>query len=198
MYFLRAAKPILIDLASTFFFLAVYEFSRDLKLAIMLGIAAAAVQVGWSLLRKTPVPPMQWASLGLVITMGGASLITQDPRFVMFKPTLVDAVLAVVMAQPGWLARYLPPIVTDHVEPRVIAAWSCAWPVLMAALGLANVAVALTLSFDVWVWYSSIAPMACVILLFLVQYVTLRRRIARKLHARQATSPLPSEGERVG
>lgn len=186
MYFLRAAWPILVDLASTFFFLAVYEFTHDLKLAIVLGIAVAIVQVGWGVLRKASVPPMQWASLGLVIVLGGASLVTQNPRFVMFKPTVVDAVLAVVMAQPRWLTRYLPSPVTQHVEKRAIETWAAAWPTLMVLLGIANVGVALTQSFEFWVWYSSIAPISCVVILFLAQYLTFRRLIVRKIRSERA------------
>ncbi len=191
MYFLKAAKPILIDLASTFIFLAVYQATHSLKASILVGIAAGILQVLWSLLRRQSVAPMQWASLGLVVVLGGASLLTRDPRFVMFKPTLVDAVLAAVMAQRGWLTRYLPAVVTGNVEPAVIKAWGRAWPGLMIVLGLANIAVALGLGFDFWVWYSSIAPMACVILLFLAQYFTFRRLIVAKIRAERAPSGAP-------
>jgi intracellular septation protein len=188
MHFLRAAKPVLIDLASTLVFLAAYETTRSIRFAVISGIAFGMMQLTWSLVRKVPVPPMQWASLGLILVMGGASLWTQNPRFLMFKPTIIYAVLAVVMAQPGWLARYLPEIVTGNVAPSVIAAWAKAWPALMVALGAANIGVALYLSFDFWTWYSSFAPVVAVAALFVVQYAVFSRLIAQKLRVERVAA----------
>lgn len=191
MYFLRAVRPILVDLASTFIFLAVYEFTRDLKLAILSGIGFGVLQVVWAKLLRHAVAPLQWASLGLVLTMGGLSLVTQNPRFIMLKPTLVDAVLAAVMSRKGWLDRYLPPVVHDNVEPRTVERFSLAWPLLMVALGLANIYVAFKFTFEFWLWYSTIAPLASVIALFLIEYFWLRAIIVGKL---RQESPPPLRG----
>ncbi|MFO1186689.1 MAG: septation protein IspZ [Alphaproteobacteria bacterium] len=187
MYFLRAVRPIIVDLASTFVFLAVYEVTGDLKPAILSGIAIGLVQILWALVRRLAVAPLQWASLGLVLTMGGLSLVTNDPRFIMLKPTFVDAVLAAVMSRRGWLDRYLPKIVHDHVAPEVIVRFGYAWPVLMVALGIANIYVAFNFSFEFWLWYSTLAPLLAVLALFLAEYLWLRAIIVGKL--RQETPP---------
>jgi len=50
----------------------------------------------------------------------------------------------------GWMLRYLPDIVLRNVpEPTIVAA-GYAWAGLLAALGLANLFVALRLDFATW------------------------------------------------
>jgi intracellular septation protein A len=44
---------------------------------------------------------MQWASLGLVIVLGGATVLTGDPRFVMIKPTIAYLTVGAAMLQRG-------------------------------------------------------------------------------------------------
>ena len=51
------------------------------------------------------IEPMQWMSLGLVVVLGGATMLTQSPRFMMIKPTIVHFAVAAVMLRPGWMIR---------------------------------------------------------------------------------------------
>ena len=80
---------------------------------------------------------MQWMSLGLLVVLGGATMLTQSPRFKMIKPTIVHFAVATVMLRRGWILRYLPEIVLRNVpEPTMVAA-GYAWAALLGALGLA-------------------------------------------------------------
>ena len=93
---------------------------------------------------------MQWMSLGLVIVLGSATMLTQNPRFMMIKPTIVHFSVATVMLRRGWMIRYLPEIVLRNLpEPTIVAA-GYAWAVLLAALGLANLFIALRFDFTTW------------------------------------------------
>jgi intracellular septation protein A len=51
---------------------------------------------------------MELLSLFLVIAAGTATLLTNDPRFVLFKPSVIYVIVGVVMLKPGWMNRYLP------------------------------------------------------------------------------------------
>jgi hypothetical protein len=82
----HAGKLLLLDMASTLFFLVVYLTTRNVTLAVVLGMALGAAQIGWQFARKQPIDTMQWMSLFLVLGAGAATLITNDPRFVMIKP----------------------------------------------------------------------------------------------------------------
>ena len=56
-----------------------------------------------------PIDAMQWLALGLVAVLGAATLITQNGRFIMAKPTAIHWAIGTVMLRRGWMARYLPP-----------------------------------------------------------------------------------------
>ena len=107
---LVAGKLLLLDLASTFFFLIVYSVTKNIVLSVVLGMALGVAQIGWELARKKPIDTMQWLSLFLVMGFGTATLISNNPRFVMVKPSRTHLVVGVVMLEPGWMNRYLPPL----------------------------------------------------------------------------------------
>ena len=88
-YLFESGKLLLLDLASTFLFLVVYLLTKNVTLAVVLGMALGVAQIGWQFARKKPVDTMQWMSLFLVLGAGTATLITNDPRFVMIKPSVI-------------------------------------------------------------------------------------------------------------
>lgn len=94
---LNAAKLLLLDLASTILFLVVYLLTHNTILAVSLGIALAFVQIGTQFVRENPINTMEWLSLFLVVTSGTATLLTSDPRFVLFKPSVIYVIVGVVM-----------------------------------------------------------------------------------------------------
>jgi Intracellular septation protein A len=106
---LVAGRLLLLDLASTFFFLIVYSVTKNIALSVVLGMALGLAQIGWEFARKKPIDTMQWLSLCLVMGFGTATLISNNPRFIMVKPSLIYVVVGVVMLKLGWMNRYLPP-----------------------------------------------------------------------------------------
>src|SRR6476660_9054522 len=107
---LQAGKLLLLDLASAILFVVVYLVTHNIPLAICLGIALGVAQIGVQFARRKPIDTMEWLSLFLVVAPGTAALLTNDPRFVMFKPSVIYAIVGIVMLKPGWINRYLPPL----------------------------------------------------------------------------------------
>src|SRR5579872_4029739 len=102
----EAGKLLLLDMASTFFFLILYLLTHNITLSVVLGMALGAGQIGWQLAHKRPIDTMQWMSLFLVLGAGTATLLTNDPRFVMIKPSVIYCVVGIVMLKRGWMNRY--------------------------------------------------------------------------------------------
>jgi len=178
------------DFLSTFVFLGIYLAVGNLTLAIGVALAIGAAQLVWTWRRRKRVETMQWLSLALVVMLGGASLITDDARFMMAKPSVIHFAIGAVMLRPGWLARYMPPIVTEHVSASVLTTSGYAWAGLMFALGLSNLYVAAVYSPVVWGWFISVGAVGAKIVAFAVQYLViwiLIRRSFRQL--RQPAGP---------
>jgi len=85
------------DFLSALLFLFVYLVIGDVVLAAALAIAAALLQLGYYRFTGRHIEPMQWMSLGLVIVLSGATMLTQSPRFVMLKPSIAHFAVAAVM-----------------------------------------------------------------------------------------------------
>ena len=181
----NAFRPLLVDFLSTIFFVAFYVITHSVRAAVILGIAAGAGHIGFLLAARRPVAALQWVSLLLVITMGGATLVTDDPRFVMVKPSIATFAAGLVMLRSNWMVRYLPEIVRENVPPSVPLLWGYCWAALMFVLAAANLAVAMLAGFAAWAWFASIVPLAAQGLLFIVQYVNLSMLVRRNIAARR-------------
>ena len=72
-------KQLFVDFFSTIVFLVVYLATGDVLIATGVAIAGAVGQFITSRIKKTKLDVMTWASLALVIVLGSATLITNDP-----------------------------------------------------------------------------------------------------------------------
>jgi intracellular septation protein len=183
---LTALRTFVSDLLSTIVFLVVFSITANAPLAIGISIGAGVLQVVVEKLRGRPVATMQWASMGLVIVFGSASLYMHDTRLMMIKPSIVAVAVAAVMLQKGWMDRYLPQEAHDHLPRGLIIASGYAWSALIFALGVANFIVAMTCSFKMWAWFSGVVPLSAQIAAFLLQYATFR--IVGRLRARRTVA----------
>jgi intracellular septation protein len=175
----HAGKLLLLDMASTLFFLVVYLTTGNVTLAVVLGMALGAAQIGWQFLRKQPIDTMQWMSLFLVLGAGTATLITNDPRFVMIKPTVIYSIVGIVMLKPGWMNRYLPPVAIEIV-PDIAFIFGYVWAGLMFFSAGLNLIVALNYSIVTWSVFMSIYGIVSKLVLFLIGFATMRTIGARR------------------
>jgi len=99
----QALSQLVSDFLSALFFLFVYVATGNIIAAAAIAIAAAVIQLGYVKFSGRHIEPMQWMSLGLVIVLSGASILTQSPRFVMLKPSIAHFAVAAVMLRRGWI-----------------------------------------------------------------------------------------------
>jgi len=112
----QALSQLVSDFLSALFFLFVYLATGNIIAAAAIAIAAAVIQLGYVKFSGRHIEPMQWMSLGLVIVLSGASILTQSPRFVMLKPSIAHFAVAAVMLRRGWMTRYLPEIARQNLR----------------------------------------------------------------------------------
>jgi intracellular septation protein len=171
------------DLLSAILFLVCFALSGDVRIAAGVAVAAGLAQIGWLKLAGRRIEPMQWTSLALVLLLGGATMLTQNPRFLMIKPSIVHFAVAVTMLRRGWMIRYITPIARQKLPEATMVAAGYAWAALMGALGLINLIVALYFDFATWAWFIAVgaggAKLAAVAMQFVVFRMIVRRRLAQ-------------------
>ncbi len=168
-----AGKLLLLDMAATLFFLVLYLLTHNVALSVVFGMGLGIAQIGWQFARKKPIDTMQWMSLFLVLGAGTVTLITNDPRFVMIKPTVIYLIVGIVMLRRGWMNRYLPPIAIELV-PDIAVIVGYAWSGLMFVSAALNLVVALNFSVVTWSVTMSIYGIVSKAVMFLIGYAAMR------------------------
>jgi intracellular septation protein len=124
-------------------------------LATAVAIVASLLQVGWQLARGHKVDTMLWISLGVIVVFGGATIWFHDETFIKWKPSILYWLFgaSLLAGHLVWKRNLVKSLlgaqlaVPEPVWGRLL--W--AWIVFFAAMGVVNLAVAYSVSTDVWV-----------------------------------------------
>jgi intracellular septation protein len=175
------------DFFSTIVFLALYLMSGNVLLATSVAIAGAVAQVIYARVKGQQLGFMTYASLALVIVLGSATLLTNDPRFVLAKPAIGHFAIGAIMLKRGWMLRYMRPIVAETI-PEYVTVAGYAWAVLMFALGLGTIAIASTGDLKLWALYVSVVLIGAKVAAFAIQYVAFRLLVINRIRAARTES----------
>jgi intracellular septation protein len=118
-------------------------------------IVATLIQVGWLLTRRLPIKPAVWISAVLIVVFGGLTIWLHNEWFIKWKPTLLYWAFSAILGGGQWLWRrnLLGALLSSELDlptpvwDRLLVAWTA----FFAALGAANLAVAYSVSTEVWV-----------------------------------------------
>jgi intracellular septation protein len=170
------------DFLSTIVFVALYLITGNVVLATCVAIAGAIVQLIYARIKGQQLGFMTYASLALVIVLGSATLLTDDPRFVLAKPSIAHFAIGAIMLKRGWMLRYVPPLVAETI-PEYVTLAGYAWAVLMLALGAGTIIVAWTGDMKLWAIYVSVVAIGAKVAAFAVQYVAFRLVVTHRVRA---------------
>jgi intracellular septation protein len=171
---LLAIAPLVVDLGSTLLFYALFALTGDARLAAVAGMALAAMQLAVAILRKRPIAPLQWASIALVFVVGGFTLFTNDPRFILVKATLVYGIIGASMLKRGWMERYIPPIATAHLPKGLLGRFEKAWAFLLLGTGVLNLALVIATNAERAAQIMAMWVIPSKLVLFAIQYIRCR------------------------
>jgi intracellular septation protein len=173
----------LFDLLPVLLFFVAFKLA-DIYVATAVAIAATFVQVAWLKLRGRRVEPMLWASLGIIVVFGGATLALQDETFIKWKPTVLYWLLGAVLGAAALLFRrnlirvmlsqqvQLPDPVWNRLN------WS--WVAFFAFMGALNLYVAYNYSTDLWVNFKLFGGMGLMLVFVVAQALFLARHVEDK------------------
>ncbi len=175
-------KRLAVDVLAGWMFLALFLTTGDIFLATGAGVATGVGQVVWMIWRKQKIDPMQWMAMALVVGLGGATIVTHNPTFVVFKPSIFEGGIAIMMLRPGWTARYAPAYAVEFMPPGVTLFWGYLWAVAWFALAVSNIFVARVYGLKAWAIYTNFSPFVLLCGLFglgLLVFPPMVRRAAR-------------------
>lgn len=171
----------LFDLFPVILFFAVYSYSKDIYLATMVIIPATIAQVVYARLKFGKVDNMLWASLALILVMGGLTIWLHDPRFIKLKPTLLYWLFALVFLLAPLLAKrnLIQTMLSKEVKlPDVI--WTrlnLAWVGFFGLMGALNLYVSQNYSENTWVNFKLWGMTGCMLVFVLLQGLFIARHL---------------------
>lgn len=180
--FLQTAKLLLADLASSLLFLVLFALTHNAVLSACLGILLGLVQITVQLVRRRPIDAMEWLSLFLVIASGTATVLTDDARFVLFKPSAIYAIVGLAMLRPGWMNRYLPEIAKAVASDAATYLGFC-WAGLMFVSAALNAYLAVNGDLATWAMTMTIFGIASKVALSIAGFAAIRLTARRRIRA---------------
>jgi intracellular septation protein len=172
----------LFDLLPVVLFFVAFKLA-DIYIATAVAIATTVLQVAWLKLRRQRVPGMLWASLGIIVVFGGATLLLQDETFIKWKPTVLYWLFGAVLAGAAAFGRNLIRLMLSEQVQLPDAIWSrlnWSWVAFFAFMGVANLYVAYNYSTDLWVNFKLFGGMGLMLLFVVAQAMFLARYVENK------------------
>lgn len=168
----------LFDMFPVICFFSVYWVS-DIYVATAAAIVATLGQVAWLKLRRRRVEPMLWASLAIIIVFGGLTLVLRDRMFIMWKPTVLYWLFAVVLGISA--AAFGKNLIRAMMSAQVaLPEWvwvrlNWSWVAFFAVMGAVNLAVAYNFSEATWVQFKLFGGLGLMLLFVIAQAFFLAR-----------------------
>lgn len=173
----------LFDLFPVILFFAAFKLA-DIYVATAVAIAATFGQIAWVWWKHRKVDAMLWASLGLIVVFGGATLLLRDETFIKWKPTVLYWLFAtVLLVSATFFQRNLIRRMLEEQVTLPEALWgrlNLAWVAFFAVMGVANLFVAFNFPTDTWVSFKLFGGMGLMLAFIVVQGLWLAKYVEEK------------------
>ena len=152
--------------------------------ATAFAIAASLLQVGWLKFRRQKVHPMLWASLGIIVVFGGATLLLQNETFIKWKPTVLYWLfgVALVVSASVFRRNLIRLMLSEQVQlpEHLWTRLNWSWVAFFAFMGAANLYVAYNYPTDLWVDFKLFGGTGLMVAFVVVQSLFLAKYVADK------------------
>lgn len=153
----------------------------DIYIATGVVIVATILQVGYAWFRYRKVETMQWITLGLIVVMGGATILLHDEQFIKWKLSIIEWLFGLAflgsqfIGKKPFVERMMSKTLTlpDFVWRRLNLMWGC----FFMSVGFINVYVMHNYSTDEWVTFKTFGVPGLMILFIVLQMAFLYKYI---------------------
>lgn len=164
---------LLLDFLPVIIFFIVYKSTDDIILATAILIPATLLQMLYTWIKTHKIETIQLVTLGLVVVLGGATIIFQDKTFIQWKPTVVTWLFATAFLGSQFIGdkTIIQRLMAGTIEMPAHA-WrqlNIAWVVFYLILGAINLYVAYTMSEETWVNFKLFGMLGLTVIFILLQ-----------------------------
>ncbi len=170
-------------------FVVAYFVTRDMILATKILMGASALQIAGFWLLKRRVEKMHLATFVILVVMGGLTIALQNKAFIMWKPTIVNWLFALVFLGSQFFGKrnlvrtLVEGLIKQNTHLRIEipeSKWlpiNISWITFFIVLGCINLVVAYHFDEETWVTYKLVGQTILNIGFLVVQFIYLSRFI---------------------
>lgn len=176
---------LLVDFFPLIVFFVAFKW-KGIFVATAVAIAATALQLLYLWRKHGRVEPMHWASLVIIVVFGGATLWSEDPIFIKWKPTVLYWLMAVALVV-GHLVfkRNGIRILMGgqlNVPDRIWTQLMWAWAIFLGLLGVINLWLAYSLGnteegMNTWVYFKVFGGLGLMLVFVILQAIYMGRHL---------------------
>ncbi|MCC5795258.1 MAG: septation protein IspZ [Chromatiales bacterium] len=175
---------ILIDFLPVVAFVAAYWLA-DFNTAVLVIMVAVVIQAGVTWLLKGTVNRLLLASAGLVVVLGGGSLLLDNDLIFKWKPTVLNWVFGLVFLGSQFIGertivqRLMESLASEQfqLQRRDWVQLNMMWVVFFMVSGIANIVVAYMFSEAFWVNFKLFGLMGMTLVFVVIQAIWLNNRL---------------------
>ncbi len=172
---------LLFDFLPIAIFFGVYKYTDDIIIATAVLIPATIVQMLVTWIRTHKIEKMQLVTLGLVVVLGGATVLLQDKTFIQWKPTVVNWLFAIAFLGSQFIgAKTLVQRMMESAVELSAPIWirlNLAWVVFFIIMGGLNLFVAFTMSEETWVNFKLFGMLGLTLVFIILQGLYLSKHM---------------------
>ncbi len=172
---------LLVDFFPLLLFLGTYLYFDDIFIALQVLMVAMpfALIIKWRLTKKWD--KMLLASTALLLVMGGISLISRNPIFLFWKPTVLYWVVAMVFLGSRFIGNKTVVermfATVGKMKKRYWHSLNYVWVIFFIGSGFLNIYVAYNFSEDFWVKFKVFGFTAITFVFLVLQIIWLMKHI---------------------
>ena len=174
-----ANMKFLFDIFPVVLFFAAFRM-YGIYVATAAAIAATVLQIGALALLRRRIDAMLWASLGIIVVFGGATLVLHDETFIKWKPTVLYWLFGATIAGGQFMRRNLIRLMLRGQIAMPDPAWArlaWSWVGFFGLMGAVNLFVAYQYSTEQWVNFKLFGGVGLMLLFVLGQAAFLARYV---------------------
>jgi len=174
---------LLIDFFPVLLFFIAYKIF-DIYIATIVAIVTSIIQVITYRIRKKRYEGIHLVTLGLIVILGGATLILHDEMFIKWKPTIVNWLFGLAFLLSQFIGKQ--PLIKRMMASMIqmpAPVWkrlNLAWGLFFMAMGLINVYVIYHFDTDTWVNFKLFGMLGLTLAFIIAQSLYISSYIADK------------------
>lgn len=153
----------------------------DIYVATAVVIVATTIQVIFTWFNYKKVETMQWVTLGLILVMGGATLLLQDEQFIKWKLTIIEWLFGLAFLASQFFGKkpFVERIMGANLElPSLV--WkklNLMWATFFISIGFINIYVMQRYNTDDWVTFKTFGVPGLMIAFIFIQLIFIYKHI---------------------